>query len=157
MISLALCETRPTNTFIRQSIFPNPAQPDASPFAFYLQDLHIDDISHFDDGPSWDLRTVEQAILLDADIHKGAEVHHVAHRPLQLHPREQVFDFEHIRAQQGSGSIGARIPARADQLFQNIIERGKAAVQFFGQIFTRFGGEQRLDGRDPFLQRRFEG
>ena len=92
------------------------------------------------------LGLVQQAILLDADVHEGAEVHHVADGAFERHANQQVFHLEHIRAQDGRGGIGTRVTPRADELLEDVFQRGQAAAQFGGQFLGRDFGGQRLEG-----------
>ena len=79
----------------------HPSQPDPPALGFNLQDFHLNHISNLKNSAHGDLRPVQQAILLDADVDERAEIHHIADRAFELHACHQVFGFEHIRAQDG--------------------------------------------------------
>ena len=57
----------------------------------YAQHLHIHDVpnaDHFQRMPDifiGHLRNVYQAVLMDADVHKGSEINNVSHSSLQNH------------------------------------------------------------------------
>ena len=59
-----------------------------------------------------DLRDVYQPVLVDADIHKGAEIDHVAYRAGKLHAGLQVFQFQNIGAEQGGRQLVSGVPSR---------------------------------------------
>ena len=98
--------------------------------------------------PYGNLALVQQAILFDADVDKGAEIHHVADGAFELHTCHEVFGFEHIGAQDGSGGIVARVTSRADELFEDVFQRRHAAVPIQRQVFERSFGGQRVQGGD---------
>ena len=102
-------------------ILVDPAQSDAPALAFNFQDFHVDNIPDLKNSARRDLRAMEQAILFDADVDEGTEIHHIAHRPFQLHAGHEVFGFEHIGAQDGQGGICAWIPSRADQVVREYL------------------------------------
>ena len=70
------------------------------------------------------------------NIHKGAEIYHVAHSAHQLHPFFQLGKLQHVGAQQRRGQFFPGIPSRAGQLRQDIGEGGYADSQFLGQGFV---------------------
>ncbi len=110
----------------------HPTQTNTSALGFYLLDLYIDDVTDFEDGAVRDLALMQKAILLDADVYESAEVHYVADGAFELHACQQVFGFEYVRAQDGSGGVGARVTAWADELFEDVFECGHAAFEFGG-------------------------
>ncbi len=63
------------------------------------------------------LRDMHEAILLDANIHKRAEVDDIAHRALQHHPLFQVFQLQHVLAQNRFRQAIARVESRLFQVF----------------------------------------
>ena len=74
------------------------------------------------------LALVQKSIAFDADVYEGAKVHHVADGAFELHACDKVFGFEHVRAQDGGGGVGAWVTAWADELFENIFKCGYTAV-----------------------------
>ncbi|OPY89714.1 MAG: hypothetical protein A4E72_01019 [Syntrophus sp. PtaU1.Bin208] len=73
---------------------------------------------------------MQQTVLLDTNIHKGAKIHHVAHGAFEAHPDDKVFHRENIRAQDGRWGILTRIAPRARQLLKDIAQGGDAGAQF---------------------------
>src|SRR5512135_388938 len=100
----------------------DPTQSYSPAFTFDLKNFHVKNIANFKNCPHWDLRAMEQTILLDPDVNESAKVHHVAHSSLELHARDKIFRLKYVRAQDGKWSILPWIPAWADQLFENIFE-----------------------------------
>src|SRR5699024_11365729 len=58
------------------------------------------------------LGNMHQPVLMDADIHKSPEVNDIAHGSLEDHALLQVFDIQHIAAQDGPGHILSGISDR---------------------------------------------
>src|SRR4030095_6670519 len=96
----------------------DPAQPDTPKLLFDFQDFHVNNISHLQNYTAWDLRAMEQSLLLDADVDECPKVHDVAHRPFELHAGHEVFRFEQVGAEDRQGGIRAWVPARAHQLIK---------------------------------------
>ena len=59
------------------------------------------------------LRDVHQPVLMDADVHKHAEVDDVAHRAGEHHAGLQVLHVQHIGAQDGRAAARPGGPGRA--------------------------------------------
>ena len=78
------------------------------------------------DEPVCHLRDVDQTVLVDADVYKGAKVNHIAHRPCENHPRLQIPDCHHIPAEKGSGQLLPGVPARLFQLPGHVPQGGNA-------------------------------
>ncbi len=78
---------------------------------------------------------VNQPIALDADVHKRAEVHNVAHRSPEPHPLAQVFDVQHVAAQDGAFQAVAGVAAGARQRVEDVLQRGLARSQLLRQGF----------------------
>ena len=66
------------------------------------------------------LTLVQKTVTFESDVDEGAEIHHVADSAFKLHACHEVFGFEHIRAKDGSGGVGARITSWADELFEDV-------------------------------------
>ena len=82
-------------------------------------------------------RDMDQAILLDADVDEGAEVHDVAHRALQDHPLARSSSLSMSLAQDRLGQAVARVEARLLQVLDDVGQRGHADLQFLGQSDRR--------------------
>ena len=113
-----------------------------------FEDAHLHDLADgydaeriFDEAVG-EFGDVDEAVLLDADIDEGSEVDDVAHGALQDHLRLQILDFEHVVTQNGSRQGVARVEAGFLQIFQDIVQSGKANANFFCEIRHRslFGG-----------------
>ena len=74
------------------------------------------------DEPVRKLAHVHQPVLVHADVHKRAEVDHVAHRTCQLHAGLQVLHAHHVGAQQRRGQLVAHIPPGAQQLGNDVLQ-----------------------------------
>ena len=103
---------------------------------------------------------MDQAVLMYPDIHKRAEVDHVAHRSCKLHPGLQVLHIQHIGPQDGLGQFIARIPSRFFQFLQHVLQGRQAHADLPGQLFLpvalRPGHDIRnsavFDGLDVIIQ-----
>ena len=67
-----------------------------------------------------DLGNVHQTVLMNADVHKCAEVDDVAHRTLQGHAFLQVLHVQHVLPQQGRGQLVTGVTSGLCQLPQDI-------------------------------------
>ena len=128
-------------------LFLRPAEADAPTLRLDLQDLHVNDIAHLEQRSKRDLGLVQQAVLLDANVHEGTEIHHIADGTLEHHPNQQVFRFEYIRAQDRRGGLEARVTPRADELLEDVFQRRQTAAQFGSQFLGGDFGGQRLESR----------
>ena len=69
------------------SIYFAHTQANAASAGIYVDDLHFDQITYFDYfkrisyKPVGQLADMNQAILFDSNIHKGAEIDYVPHGP----------------------------------------------------------------------------
>ncbi|VWM25045.1 Uncharacterised protein [Collinsella intestinalis] len=75
---------------------------------------------------------MDQTILMHADIHKRAEVHHVAHGALELHADLEVLDAARRLGEHDLGGIVARVAAGLFELRHDIAQGGHAAAQLGG-------------------------
>ena len=69
------------------------------------------------------LRDMNEPVVLDADIDESAEVDDVAHRAMKLHARLQILDAQHIRVEDRSRQLFARVAARALKAVQDVAKR----------------------------------
>ena len=106
--------------------YPTQADPPALNVNFL--DFHIEDVTDFQDSAMWNLCAVQQTILLHTDIDESAKVHNVADGAFKLHTGDEVFGFEHIRAQDGCRSVCARVSAGANQLLEHVFQCGHTAT-----------------------------
>lgn len=112
-----------------------PPQPNPTPFRFNFENFDIQDVADFQDSAKGNLAFVQQAVLFDTNIDKGAEIDNVADGAFQLEADRQVFHFQHVGAQDGSRGFLARVAPRADELFEDVLKRREAAAKFSGQFF----------------------
>src|SRR5436853_7148856 len=77
---------------------------------------------------------MHQTIVLDTNIYKGSEVHHIAYCPLQNHTWLQIFNFQHIMSQNGSRQRITWIEPWLFQILQNIMQRRQTNPYFPGNI-----------------------
>ena len=78
---------------------------------------------------------MDQTVLMNADIHKSAEVDDVADGAFQLHARFQILHPHHVGAQQRRGQFVPGIPAGLGQLRRDILQGGQADPQLLRQGF----------------------
>ena len=78
---------------------------------------------------------VNQAVLMHADVHEGAEVNDVAHGAGEFHAGLQILHVQHVGAQNGLGQLVAGVAAGLLQFGKNIVEGGQADAQFLRQLF----------------------
>ena len=74
-------------------------QPDATALFLDGDNFHLHNITYTQCQVTRNLAAMQKTILLHPNIHKCAEVHHVAYRTAQLHPRCQVIHRQHITPQ----------------------------------------------------------
>ena len=84
--------------------------------------LHFYDFRRVFDEAVGELADVDQAILVDADIHECAEGRHVGDDTGQFHARLEVFHFLHTGLKRKRLKLLARIAPGFGQLAQNIIQ-----------------------------------
>ena len=82
---------------------------------------------------------MDQAVLLDANVHKGAKVDDVAHGALQDHSLAQVLHFEHVAAQDRRGQLVARVAARLEQGLQDVAQICLLRRHTFGDDVSSHG------------------
>ena len=68
------------------------------------------------------LADVDQAVLVHAQVHEGAELGHVADRALQRHAFLEVLDVFHAVIEAGDDEVRARIAAGLFQLAQDVLD-----------------------------------
>ena len=73
-------------------------------------------------------RDVHEAVLVHADVDKGAEVGHVRHHAFQRHAGAQVFQLVHAFLEGRRAELGAGIAARLFQLLQDVLDGGQAEL-----------------------------
>jgi hypothetical protein len=88
--------------------------------------LHLDHLSRIFDETVAELADVDQSILVNADVHKGAEGRHVGDYTRQLHARFQVLHFLHPSLECEHFKLLPRITARVGQFGQDVVERNRA-------------------------------
>ena len=86
-----------------------------------------------------DLGDVDQAVLVDADVHKHAEIHHVADGARQHHAGLQVLDLQHVRSQNGGRQLVPDVPAGLGQLRRHVLQGGNAHAQPGGGLLPAQG------------------
>ena len=84
------------------------------------------------------LRDVNQAVLMNADIHKCAKVDDVADGSFQNHARFQVLHCQNIRTKHRFGHIASRIPSRLLQLGSNINQCLISYAKLPGKALSHF-------------------
>src|SRR5512138_2167771 len=72
-----------------------PLKRDTAAVGFNLKDFNLNNLAHLKAHTRWQLAAVQQAILLYADIHECAKIHHIPDGALQAHARSQVFHLQH--------------------------------------------------------------
>ncbi len=68
------------------------------------------------------LADMDQAAILETDIHEGAEINHVQDGPLEFHSRLEIFQLENALLEDGRRQVFTRITSRACESLQNIID-----------------------------------
>ena len=86
------------------------------------------------------LGDVDQSVLVDADVHKDAEVDDISHRPGQDHTGLQVLDLQHVRPQHRLGQALPDVPAGLHQLRHHVPEGGHAHPGVLRRPFLPVGG-----------------
>ena len=123
-------------------------QRDALFLRIYTEDLDPDDVpdlEHFPrvaDEAVADLGNMHQAVLMNAQVHKSAEVDDVAHGAREFHTGLEVLQTHDIAAQQGLGQAVAHVAAGLAQFRNDVVQRGRADAQ----RFTQRAFPPRLDG-----------
>ena len=87
------------------------------------------------DIPVGDLRDVHQPILMHPDVDKYAEVDHVPHRSLKLHPLFEILHIQDIAAQHGRGKFIPQVTAGLEQFGGNIPQGRRADPAFRRNLF----------------------
>lgn len=114
------------------------------------QHPHSYDIPHFKhikrmpDKSVRYLRNVNKPVLMNAYIHKRAEINYVSYGALQLHPGFQILHAHNICSEHRRWQCIARISAGLTDLGNNIVQRWLPCLQFIGKclhaaFFDRFG------------------
>ena len=129
------------------AISHSPTQRDAAPLGLDALDLHLHDVADPQDRAGRQLAAVQQAVLLDADIHKRAEVDHVAHGALQPQSRCEVVQREHVAAQDRRGQVLARVAAGPEQLLEDIVSVGTPVPSSAASCSSGCSGAQRVERR----------
>ena len=76
---------------------------------------------------------MHQPVVLDADVHKRAEIDHVAHGAGQHHALAQVVETQHVVAQHRRRQIVARVAARPQQRLEDVVQGGNTDIQQLSQ------------------------
>ena len=76
---------------------------------------------------------MHQAVAVNADVHKRAEVGHVAHRAAKLHAGLQVLQIHHVAAHQHLRQLIARVAAGAGQFRRNVAQGRFTHIQLLRQ------------------------
>src|SRR5256885_881671 len=103
-------------------------QADALARHIDLQHLDLDDLAGLDDLARVldelvaHLADVDQAVLVHAQVHEGAELGHVADRALQRHAFLEVLDVFHAVIEAGDDEVRARVAAGLFQLAQDVLD-----------------------------------
>ena len=84
----------------------------------HLEHAHLDAVARLERGlgvlhePGPELRDVDEAVVVDADVDEGAEVRDVAHDPRAGHPGLQVLELLHVLAEGERHEASPGGPAR---------------------------------------------
>ena len=98
----------------------------------YLEDpyphllMEMDDAVDVADKTVGDLRDMNQAILMDADVDKGPEVGDVGHNAGKLHAGNKIVDGMHPGIELESLYLGTRVASGLLQLLHDVAERRQA-------------------------------
>ena len=114
-----------------------------------LPNLH--DVIRVFHKPVSELTHMDQAVLMYADVDKGAKCNDVCHDTLQHHSRRQMFRLGDVVAERRRYETLARVAAGLPQLTHNVVQRRQADI---GRDVRR-RVERRQDGVVPnqLLQR----
>ena len=116
-------------------------EADSVAFFVHVQDHDLDDITDLEglagvvQAARGDLGDVDQAVLVDADIHEGTEIDDVADGTGEDHALLQVLDLQNILAQDGLGQVFTGVAAGLLQFFGDIQQGGDAHLTGGGQLF----------------------
>ena len=95
----------------------------------------VDDFARVFDEFITELRDVDEAVLVNADVHKCAEVGDVGDQPRTSQARRQVFEVVNVFAEGEGLKLFARVAAR---LFEFRDDVGKGIfTNFAAQLFGR--------------------
>ncbi len=114
-------------------------QADAVALFLHLQHHDLDDIPHLQHlagvlHPAvCHLGNVDQAVLVNADVHKYAEVDDIAHGAQEHHAGLQILDVQHILAQNGLLQLLPWVPTGLLQLSGNVQQGGLAHTTISSQ------------------------
>ncbi len=72
---------------------------------------------------------MNQAILMDANVHKCAEIRYIANGTLELHARHKICHVHHIFAEQRLRQLVTGVTTRFVQLCHNVLQRRNADSQ----------------------------
>ena len=113
-------------------IDPAPFQVDADHRHFnHIADVdHLKGVSYI---PVGHFRNVDQAILLDANVHKSAKVDDVAHSAPQAHSNLQILYLEHVSAQHRRRQVIAGVAAGAGQPIEDVDQGRLTDLEQLGQ------------------------
>ncbi len=107
----------------------------------YAQHYHLHHVAHGEHLggmlhiPVRDLGDMHQAVLMDADVHKRAEINDVPHCAGQHHAGLQVLHLHHVRPKNGLGQRVADIPAGLHELICHVHHGGNADAQLLRSLF----------------------
>ena len=72
---------------------------------------------------------MHKAVLMHADIHKGAKIHDISDRASEFHPRLQIFERKNILPQDRPLHIQSGVPPRLRKLRKDVLQ----------SVFTKSG------------------
>ena len=108
---------------------------------FHLHHIpHGDHLGGMPDKAVCQLGHMDQPILMDPDVNKGAKVNDIPHGPGENHPRLEVLDVQHIGAQHRLGQLRPDVPARLNQLPNQIPKGGDTDAHRLGGLGLSHGG-----------------
>ena len=151
--------SRPVRILLRGRgfLFQSHGKTDPGLFQVYVKHADVHDIAdahrlqRVADEFLSHLGNVHQAVLMNADVHKGAKVDDVPHGSLEDHAGLQILHFQNVGAKDRARHLFTRIAARLFQLGHDIPERDLADTQLFGHggiILHLFGKTRKLSGRN---------
>ena len=80
------------------------------------------------------LRNVDEAVLVDADIDKCPKVNHISHRTLENHAGLEVRDIHDIAAENRSVELLTRVAAGLFKLLDDVVECVFADAELFSEF-----------------------
>ena len=110
-------------------------------FFVHVQDHYLDDITDLEglagvvQAAICDLGDVDKAVLVDTDVHEGAEVDDIADGAGEDHALLQILHLQHILAEDGHGKLIAGVTAGLLQLFGDVQQGGDTHLAAFRQLF----------------------